>query len=330
MPGVNAPSRRTVLLSIAVAVLALVAGTTAYVLVGNGVRTPDAQGSLGATPSSSAGQPTATATATPGPTTTKPACPGPWGCEQQARFTAAKTLLKKQPGRMGVVVIDRRTGASWRAGATTARYWAGSTPKLAMAVALLTEARAGAVALDDTARDNIAAMLSVSDNDAADAIWDGFGSSAEWLTRMHRYGMTSATYLNGFPKRWGFVRTNPEDLARTVRYVLEKTHPDDRAYLVKAMRTVGSVQRWGVWGAGPGQHPGVKNGWSVEKEHGRDLWITATAGFAGPDERYIVAAMYHQPPVTGSIDHGVHALTDLVATIFGAPVPAPAVIPKDY
>jgi hypothetical protein len=41
----------------------------------------------------------------------------------------------------------------------------------------------------------------------------------------------------------------------------------------------------------------------------------------------VVAAMYHQPPGGDSIQQGVHTLTDLVATIFGAPVPAPVVIP---
>ena len=37
--------------------------------------------------------------------------------------------------------------------------------------------------------------------------------------------------------------------------------------------------------------------------------------------------MYHQLPGGDSIDVGVHTLTDLVATVFGAPVPAPVVIP---
>ncbi len=76
-------------------------------------------------------------------------------------------------------------------------------------------------------------------------------------------------------------------------------------------------------------HPGVKDGWSIESDDGHDHWITATVGFVGPDERYIVAAMYHQPPGGDSIDRGVHLLTDLVATVFGAPVPAPVTIPQD-
>jgi hypothetical protein len=268
--------------------------------------------------------------AAPTPRSTPPGCPGGWECDQSGRFEVAATYLRRQTGRLGILVRDRVTGATWSAGDVEGRYWAGSTPKLAMALALLDEARAGRITLDPAAHRRIAAMLSVSDNRAADALWDAFGDSATWLQRLRRYGMASSGYVDGFPRRWGFVRSNPGDLSALMGYVLERAHPEDRDYIVDAMRAVGPVQRWGVWGAGPALRPGVKNGWSVEQEDGRDIWITATVGFVGPGERYVVAAMYHQRPRGGTIARGVHVLTDLVATVFGAPVPAPAVVPSDY
>jgi hypothetical protein len=36
--------------------------------------------------------------------------------------------------------------------------------------------------------------------------------------------------------------------------------------------------------------------------------------------------MYHLPPGS-TIDAGVHAVSDLVATVFGAPTPAPVTVP---
>jgi hypothetical protein len=278
----------------------------------------------------------ASASPTPGPPASDRSPPDPsacadgWECDQARRFAAARAYLDGQPGRLGIVVTDRATGRSWRAGDVDARYWAGSAPKLAMALALREDARAGRITLDAADHRSIAAMLSVSDNRSADALWDAFGDGATWQRRFRRYGMASTGYVAGFPNRWGFVKCRPGDLAALMTYVLDKAHPDDRTYIVDAMRSVGRVQRWGVWGAGPAARPGVKNGWSVEKEDGRDIWITATVGFVGPDERYVVAAMYHQPPRGGTIERGVHALTDLVATVFGAPVPAPAVVPTDY
>jgi hypothetical protein len=198
-------------------------------------------------------------------------------------------------------------------------------------VALREEARAGQIKLDDTAERQIAAMLSVSDNKAAETLWNRYANATNLMKRFHDvYGMTDAGYVSGFPSRWGFVKCTAHDLANLMSYILTTLNPADRGPMITAMRTVGDVQHWGVWGAGPSLQPGVKDGWSIESDDGHDHWITATVGFAGPDERYVVAAMYHQPPGGDTIDKGVHLLTDLVATIFGAPVPAPATIPKDY
>jgi beta-lactamase class A len=264
------------------------------------------------------------------PPTPPPGCADGWDCDQAERFAAAEAYLDRQAGRLGILVRDRVTGTTWSAGDIDGLYWAGSTPKLAMAIALRDEARAGRVTLDPADHRRIAAMLSVSDNRAADALWDSFGDSATWLERLRRTGLTLSGFVDGFPRRWGFVKSTPADLAALMAYVLERAHPTDRKYIVDAMRTVAAVQRWGAWGAGPSLRPGVKNGWSIERERGRDIWITATVGFVGPEERYVVAAMYHQPPRGGTIARGVHVLTDLVATVFGAPVPAPAVVPSDY
>lgn len=84
---------------------------------------------------------------------------------------------------------------------------------------------------------------------------------------------------------------------------------------------------WGVWAAGTDQRPGNKDGWSQEKDSYGEHWVTDTVGFAGPDERYIVAIMYQVPP-QGTLDDGVHAVSYVAALLFGAPVPAPVTIPE--
>src|SRR5215218_9236970 len=93
---------------------------------------------------------------------------GPWGCEQQARFSAASAFIGRQKGHIGLVVKDRVTGEIWRGGEPQLRSWAGSTPKLALAVTVLEEARAGTITLDPDDTAGIDAMLHVSDNEAAD------------------------------------------------------------------------------------------------------------------------------------------------------------------
>ncbi len=259
----------------------------------------------------------------------------PWGCDQQRRLDAALAMVDPPGGAaLSIVVTDRQTGAVWRAGDPDLRTWAGSTPKLALTVYLLERARAGGPALTDADWQDIDAMLSVSENAAADELWDEYVDSDEIMrVWQSTYGMTTASYVEGAPSRWGFIKLTAQDLIGLMTYVLDRLDPADRMSIVDRMRTVGGPQQWGVWGAGPGQRPGVKNGWDYAAEVGSDVrrWALATVGFVGPDERYLVAALYDEVPgEIDTIDAGVHALTDLVATIFGAPVPAPAVIPDDY
>jgi beta-lactamase class A len=263
-------------------------------------------------------------TATPSPT---PDCGG-WGCPLQRRLAAAATLVRTEPGRLGVTVLDRRTGAVWEAGTAGHLMWASSTPKLALATSLLERSRAGEIALDATARQQLAAMLAVSDDDAADALWDRYGGASLLSRFRDRYGMTGATFVPGFPQRWGFIKVSTRDLRRLMTYVLTRTDPADRGYLVQAMRTTGSIQHWGVWAAGPAQQPGAKDGWSIESDAGTKHWCTSSVGFAGAGERYVVAVMDDLPPGAG-IAPGVHAVSDVVATIFGAPTPAAVTVPDE-
>jgi hypothetical protein len=256
---------------------------------------------------------------------------GPWGCGQDQRFAAASSFISQHQGYLGIVVRDRRTGAVWRAGAVDHLTWAASTVKLAMTVALLESARVGQVTLDGTARQQIADMLNWSSDKAADALWDRYGGESLAARFGPKYGMTRLAFQAGFPHRWGHMKCTPDDLAALMGYILDRLLPDDRSYLVNAMRGVGPVQRWGVWGAGPQLRPGNKDGWSVEPDGGSRHWVADTVGFAGPDERYLVAAMYHVPPSAGTaaagIHLGAHVVSDLVATVFGATVPAAVSVP---
>jgi hypothetical protein len=54
--------------------------------------------------------------------------------------------------------------------------------------------------------------------------------------------------------------------------------------------------------------------------------VTNTVGFAGPDERYLIAEMYQVDP-RGTLSGGVHTVSDVVALLFGVPVPARITVP---
>ncbi len=251
----------------------------------------------------------------------------PWDCTQQRRFSAASTYVRAKSGYLGVVMFDRRSGAVWRAGSPDHSGWTASTIKLGMIMDVLDRQRAGQVSITTADRTDIANMLSWSDNNAADRIWHKYGGAA-MLTRLQsRYGMTGVTFVDGFDEYWGLLKCTTNDLVALMRYVLDQAHPDDRAYLVNAMRNVAQNQRWGVWAAGSQAQPGDKDGWSFETDSYGKHWVTNSVGFAGPDQRYVVAVMYQLAP-DGTLAGGVHAISDLVALLFGQSTPASIVVPE--
>ena len=328
LAGGRAPARWTRALRGAVVAAALAALAACGVAPAPATPTPPT--TAAATPAA----PTPAApTPAPTPAPTTPAdCPDPaWSCTQQRRFAAAAAHARRVTGPKGhlaAVFVDRTTGATWRTGDTSYAGWTASTIKLAIATDLLERDRAGTVALTAADRRDLAGMLNSSDERASDRLWKAYGG-ADALDRFRtRYGMTALRFVPGFSAGpyWGFVRCSTDDLARLARYVLTRTDPADRAYLVAALRGVARNQQWGVWAAGADQRPGNKDGWSFEADPGGKHWVTSTVGFAGPDERYVVAVSDQLDPA-GTLPGGVHAVSDLVALLFGRPVPAPVTVP---
>lgn len=285
-------------------------------------------------PSTSA-PPTAGLSTTAAPSaapTSAPACAaGAWSCAQQQRFAAVEDYARRTVGAhgyLGVVFTDRRTGAVWRSGATDHAGWTASTIKLAIAADLLQRSRVGAVRLSAADRHDMDTMLNFSDEAASDRLWKAYGGDAMLARFRTDLGMASLRFVPGFTRStyWGFVTCTTDDLAALIQHVLTRTDPTDRAQLVAAMRGVAPNQRWGVWAAGPQQRPGNKDGWSFESDRYGHHWVADTVGFAGPDERYAVAAMYQVDPA-GSLADGVHAVSDVAALLFGQPVPARVTVP---
>jgi len=254
-----------------------------------------------------------------------------WSCEQQRRFDAVSAYVTGTGGGHGslsAVFADRVTGQTWRVGPTGQPGWTASTIKLAIATDLLERGRAGAVTLTEGDHRDLAAMLADSDEPASNRLWAKFGDDAMLARFRDRFGMPGVRFVPGFSTRayWGFVKCTSDDLAALVRHILTVTDPADRGYLVSAMRTVAPNQQWGVWAAGPDNQPGNKDGWSFEADGYGKHWVAATVGFAGPGQRYVVAVMYQLDP-RGTLADGVHAVSDLVALLFGRPVPAPVGVP---
>jgi hypothetical protein len=254
-----------------------------------------------------------------------------WSCTQQERFDAASAYISRTVsghGYLSVVFTDRQTGRAWRVGPTQHAGWTASTIKLAIATDLLRRQRAHQITLTAADRHDMATMLNFSDNAASDRLWARFGGEDMLARFRNQYGMTGLHFVPGFTAKtyWGFVKCTTDDLAALLNYVFAQLEAADRTYLVGAMRGVAPNQQWGVWAAGSEQRPGNKDGWSYETDSYGKHWVTNTIGFAGPDERYLIAVMYQVDP-SGTLAAGVHAVSDVVALLFGEPVPARITVP---
>ncbi|WP_433210825.1 hypothetical protein ACQP00_48990 [Dactylosporangium sp. CS-047395] len=246
----------------------------------------------------------------------------------QAQGAKDKTtaFVQKQSGTFGIIVRDRQTGQTWSAGDTKATTWTASTIKLAIATDLLERQQAKEITLGSADKANLDKALINSDNDAATALWNKYDGPGMLDRFKSAYGMGGLKVISGYETFWRNLECSAEDLQNLMSYVLEKLDPAGRTYLVTTLRKVASNQRWGVWAAGSALKPGNKDGWAEKPVDGKNVWVTHTVGFAGDGERYVVAAMYEQKP-GGTLEKGAHAVSDAVATYFGAKVPAPVTLP---
>jgi len=241
----------------------------------------------------------------------------------RARIAAVQAYLRHRPGVVGVVLRDRSTGAVWENSHAHTPIYMASTSKLAMAAALLTQDQAGVIHLSSEDWSVLHDMLHVSSDTAADTLWFKFG--APFYTGFFpRIGLASAQYVSApgiTPPYWGEMLCSAADLSRVIGYVLDDMPAPLRRYLVTTLSHVAADQHFGVWGAGSANHPGNKDGWSVE----RPGWIINSVGFAGPRQRYTLAMM-NSLNGHGGYHAGTDTITQVAAILFrGHQVQAPNV-----
>ena len=196
------------------------------------------------------------------------------------RIQEVRRYLHRLPGSIGITLDDRATGAIWRNANAHTEYPAASTMKLAVMTDLLLRNQSGSIHLTATDwKEMYPALHTSNDTDAKD-LWDRY-EDGSFLRRIQAFGMTGAEFTSPVPN-WGFMYCTPADLDHLMNYVLTKTPPSIRNYLVSQLQHVSAIdQQWGVWGAGPENHPGNKDGWEQDPSP-YGTWIINTVGIRRP------------------------------------------------
>ncbi len=282
--------------------------------------------------------PAATSAPAPSPTPSpSPTCDttvaSGFPCAMRDRILVVKHYLRRLPGTIGIVLHDRTTGATWHNANAGTLTPAASTIKLAMMTDILLRNRAGQIHLTPGDRAAMFQALYTSNDDDATYLWNRY-EDASFMDRVRAFGMKNTRFTNS--AFWGNVDTTARDLDNLINYVLTKTPPHIRGYLVHRLQHVSAIdQQWGVWGAGPAMDPGNKDGWEQDPG-GYGVWITNTVGFAGPNQEYTLAITYNMGSFgengnTG-FKFGTNKLTQIAAMLFqghhtGAPHPLASAVP---
>lgn len=254
---------------------------------------------------------------TPTPTSSAPAVPAPGsvGLEGLVRL-----YLAGRPGHVSVAVFDAVAGTTVAVtDPAVVGYEMASSVKLDILTALVRDAGPTGTL---TARQRTLArkMISVSDNDAASALWRDAGAAAGMSVFFARLGMVATQADTG--GHWGLTRTTAADQLAVLRAV---AYPgvllaEQREVIAALLRTVILSQRWGLTGGVPsGVAVELKNGWLQRGDGG---WvITSLAHVHGAGRDYVMAVYTKDGPSRAA---GIATVQGLSALAWNAAAVSPA------
>ncbi|QQQ77746.1 hypothetical protein IOD16_04360 [Saccharothrix sp. 6-C] len=193
---------------------------------------------------------------------------------------------------LGLAVVDLETGAAAGHDADVP-FRSASLSKLLVAVDVLTS---GEVPADDL--DRLGRALSLSDDDAMNALWtshDGMGA----IDRVSAQAGLTATHAPEDASQWGDVEMSAADVASLYRYAVTDLPAARRAFFVTALSAAsptaadGFDQAYGLLAPGAEAHVCAKQGWMWYLSG--DFYLHSSGIVA---DRYAVVALSVQTGVT--------------------------------
>jgi beta-lactamase class A len=204
-------------------------------------------------------------------------------------------------GQVSFAVVDTEGRIRTREGGRL--YYSASVVKAMLLVAELRRLREGRLPLDPATEDLLEAMITYSDNDAADAIYGRVGDpgllAVARSARMRRF--TVAGY-------WGNAQVTAADLARLFSRVRELL---PRPYRRTGLRLLASVipgQRWGLARAARGSwRVYFKGGWRATE---RGELVHQAAWLDSGDRELAIAILTDAQPSQLHAIHTVRGIAD--------------------
>ncbi|MEJ2864597.1 serine hydrolase [Actinomycetospora flava] len=250
----------------------------------------------GSAPVPAPAPPPVAAPATTPPTTTTTPAPPP--SRARAAVDATASAAQERSGvTLGVAVLDRTTGQTVAndQGGTPLR--AASVAKLFTIVDILTRREAGEVQTTEGDEQRFRRALSLSDDEAMNALWSSYGGP-EGITRVAANLGLTGTSPPDDTSQWGEVRTSAQDVAALYAYVTTRLAPADRDFVLQALAAAPSTaadgfdQGFGLLDPSRRGTAAAKQGWLCCFGSSVDLH---SAGFPDAGGRYVVVLLSNQP-----------------------------------
>ncbi|MFF2515067.1 serine hydrolase [Streptomyces sp. NPDC058086] len=219
-----------------------------------------------------------------------------------------RTVLSSRQGTVAVAVRDDISDLTC-AFASERQYDSASVVKLTIMEATLRRADELRRTLTKWERANVRPMITISDNTAAQHLWNDLGRT--YLSHfLDRVG-TRRTEL-GPAGYWGLTRTTAADQMRLLGVLTgPRSFLRSRAYGLKLLSQVRGDQRWGVPAGMPrGVQAHIKNGWLPRSTHG---WRVHSVGvFTGSDRTYRIVVLSHDNP---TMTYGVRTIERIAQAV---------------
>ena len=200
----------------------------------------------------------------------------------------------------GVAVLDRVTGQLGVGSQGATPLFSASVVKLFTAVAILHRSEAGAVSLTDVQRADIQRALSLSDDNAMNALWNQFGGP-QTVTDMVGLAHLRDTRPPANPGEWGETLISARDVVAVYQYLLTSMTQADRDAVLGALASAQDIGADGfdqTFGLLRNPRPlgvAAKQGWMID---GPTLYLHST-GVSGTGARYVIALLSAQPATVG-------------------------------
>jgi hypothetical protein len=220
----------------------------------------------------------------------------PQGGGWQARAADAAAFARGRTGSVSFALVDERR--KLHGFGANAAYSSASLVKAMLLTAYLNQRGIRGHRLRRADRRLLGAMIRVSDNDAASAVYERIGSGS--LARLA--GRAGMTHFETNPV-WGGCQVTARDQARffyRLRSLLPKRH---RGYALGLLARIVAAQRWGIPRASPpGWRVHFKGGWVPDDDGG---WRVHQAALLRQGGRRLAVAVLS----SGAPDFGYGAAT---------------------